>query len=100
MNVEGFAFLVLFLALTVVVWRRLGAAYGVFAALSLVLPLSEPWNVFPLYSLPRFGLVVFPFFMALAALARSPRRYAVLIVCSATLLAVDVARWALWRWVA
>jgi hypothetical protein len=99
-NVEAFAWLVLFLALTVIVWRRLGAPYGIFAALSLALPLSEPWNVFPLFSLPRFGLVVFPFFMALAALARSPRRYALLIVCSATLLAVEVARWALWRWVA
>jgi hypothetical protein len=99
-NVEAFAYLVLFVALTVVVWRRLGAAYGIFAALSLALPLSEPWNVFPLFSLPRFGLVVFPFFMALGALARSPRRYAVLIVCSTALLAIDVARWALWRWVA
>ena len=99
-NVEAFAWLVLFIALTVVVWRRLGAAYGIFAALSLALPLSEPWNVFPLFSLPRFGLVIFPFFMALGALARSPRRYAVLIVCSTALLAVDVARWALWRWVA
>ncbi len=99
-NVEAFGWLVLFLALTVVVWRRLGAPYGIFAALSLALPLAEPWNVFPLFSLPRFGLVVFPFFMALAALAHTRRRYTALLVCSATLLAVDVARWSLWHWVA
>jgi hypothetical protein len=99
-NVEDFAYLVLFLALTVVVWRRLGPPYGVFAALSLALPLSEPWNVFPLFSLPRFGLVIFPFAMALATLTRSRNVYAAVIACSAALLAVDVARWALWYWVA
>ena len=99
-NVEAFAWLVLFVVLTVVAWRRLGAPYGVFAALSLALPLSEPWNVFPLFSLPRFGLVVFPFFMALATLARTRRAYAALIVVSTLVLAIDVARWSLWKWVA
>jgi hypothetical protein len=99
-NVEAFAYLVLFLALTVFVWRRLGAAYGLFAAVGLALPLAEPWNVFPLFSLPRFGLVIFPFFMALGALTRNRRAYAAVLACSAILLAVDVARWALWYWVA
>jgi len=99
-NVEAFAWLVLFVVLTVVAWRRLGAPYGVFAALSLALPLSEPWNVFPLFSLPRFGLVVFPFFMALATLARTRRAYVALIVVSTLVLAIDVARWSLWKWVA
>ena len=70
-NVESFAWLVLFLALTVVVWRVLGAAYGAYAAVSLAIPLAEPWNVFPLFSLPRFGLVIFPFFMVLGLLART-----------------------------
>jgi Mannosyltransferase (PIG-V) len=99
-NVEAFAYLLLFLALTVVAWRRLGAAYGVFAALSLALPLSEPWNVFPLFSLPRFGLVVFPFVMALATLTRSHRVYVAVVACSIALLAFNVYRWALWYWVA
>jgi hypothetical protein len=99
-NVEDFAYLLVFFALTVVVWRTLGAAYGVFAALSLALPLSEPWNVFPLFSLPRFGLVIFPFALALASLARTRRAYLAIAAVSAALLAVDVARWALWYWVA
>jgi hypothetical protein len=99
-NVEAFVWLVVFAVLTVVVWRALGTAYGLFAAVSLAIPLAEPWNVFPLFSLPRFGLVVFPFFMALALLGRTPRRATALVVVGATLLAVDVARWALWYWVA
>jgi hypothetical protein len=99
-NVEAFAYLVLFVALTVVVWRRLGAAYGVFAALALALPLSEPWNVFPLFSLPRFGLVIFPFFMALGLLTRSRTTYLAVVACSIALLAFDVWRWSLWWWTA
>ena len=65
-NVEGLLFLGLFLVLTVIAWRRFGAAYGLFAALSLAIPLSLPSSRWPLLSLPRFGLVVFPFFLALA----------------------------------
>jgi hypothetical protein len=99
-NVEAFLWLLVFVALTVVVWRALGPAYGLFAAVSLALPLAEPWNVFPLFSLPRFGLVVFPFFMALALLARTPHRATALVVVASTVLAVDDARWALWYWVA
>src|SRR5262249_40952976 len=68
-NVESFAWLIVFVALTVVVWRVLGAAYGAYAAVSLAIPLAEPWNVFPLFSLPGFGLVIFPFFMVLGLLA-------------------------------
>jgi Mannosyltransferase (PIG-V) len=99
-NVEAFAWLVLFLALTVVVWRVLGAAYGAYAAVSLAIPLAEPWNVFPLFSLPRFGLVIFPFFMVLGLLANTRIRLTVLVACSTLLLTYLVARWALWWWVA
>jgi len=99
-NVEAFLWLLVFAALTVVVWRRLGVAYGVFALLSLLLPLSEPWNVFPLFSLPRFGLVVFPFFIALALLASTRNRAAALAAVGVAYLAFDVVRWALWYWVA
>jgi len=99
-NVEAFCWLVLFCVLAVVVWRVLGAAYGVFAAVSLLVPLAEPWQVFPLFSLPRFGLVIFPFFMVLGAVTRTRPRLTALVAISAALLAVDVARWALWYWVA
>ena len=70
---QGLAFLVLFLALTVVAWRRFGAPYGLFCAASLAIPLSVPSERWPLLSLPRFGLVVFPFFLALAWLGRNER---------------------------
>jgi hypothetical protein len=99
-NAQGLAALVIFGALTVVAWRRFGAPYGVFAALSLALPLSLPSDRWPLLSLPRFGLVVFPFFLALAALGGRPRVHAAILSCSALLLGVAVTQWALWQWVA
>jgi hypothetical protein len=100
-NVQAFAFLVLFLTLTVVAWRRFGAPYGLFAALSLAIPLSYPSSRWPLLSLPRFGLVIFPLFFALAAVtAARPRLHTAVVACSGLFLGVAVVQWALWQWVA
>jgi hypothetical protein len=99
-NLENLAFLVLFIGLTVVAWRRFGAPYGVFAAVSLAIPLSVPSERWPLLSLPRFGLTVFPFFLALAALGGRPRLHTAIVSVSSLLLGVAVVQWALWQWVA
>ena len=100
-NLQAFAFLVLFVALTVVAWRRFGAPYGLFAVVSLAIPLSYPSSRWPLLSLPRFGLVIFPLFLALAALTSGrPRLHNAVVACSALFLGVAVVQWALWQWVA
>jgi 4-amino-4-deoxy-L-arabinose transferase-like glycosyltransferase len=100
-NVQVAVFLVLFLILTVVAWRRFGAPYGLFATISLAVPLSYPSTRWPLLSLPRFGLVIFPLFLALAALtADRPRAHNAVVACSALFLGVAVVQWALWQWVA
>jgi hypothetical protein len=100
-NVQALAFLILFIALAVVAWRRFGAAYGLFAAVSLAIPLSYPSSRWPLLSMPRFGLVIFPLFLALAALtAGRPRSHTGVVACSALLLGIAVVQWALWQWVA
>jgi hypothetical protein len=100
LNLAQLAFFVLFVFLTVVAWRRFGAPYGLFAVLSLAIPLSVPSERWPLLSIQRFGLVVFPFFMALAALGDRPRVHTGVVVVSAVLLGVMCAEWALWQWVA
>lgn len=98
-NVRDLAFLVLFLALTVVVWRRFGAPYGLFAAVSLAIPLSEP-NVYgwPLLSLPRFGLAIFPLFIGLAILGGRPRAHVAILSVSSILLGLTIVQWATWQW--
>ena len=100
-NLVLLGFLVLFVALAVIAWREVGAPYGLFSALSLALPLSVPSSRWPLLSLPRFGLVVFPFFLALAWIGgRHPRANAAIVGLSALLLGVFATQWALWDWVA
>jgi len=98
-NIEGALALAVCVVLTVVAWRRVGAAYGLFAALSLAIPLSLPSSRWPLLSLPRFGLVIFPLFMALATIGARPRAHTVIVAASALLLGVAVTQWALWQWV-
>ena len=99
-NLECFAFLALFVALTVIAWRRFGAPYGLFCAVSLAIPLSVPSHRWPLLSMPRFGLVLFPFFLALAVLGGRPRVHTAILVVSSIMLGVAITQWALWQWVA
>jgi predicted membrane-bound dolichyl-phosphate-mannose-protein mannosyltransferase len=100
-NLQALVFLALFLVLAVVAWRRFGAPLGLFAAVSLLIPLSYPSSRWPLLSLPRFGLVIFPLFLALAALtAGRPRLHTAVVACSAFMLGIAVVQWALWQWVA
>jgi hypothetical protein len=100
-NAESLLALLVFIPLTVIAWRRFGAAYGLFAAISLAIPLSYPSSRWPLLSLPRFGLVIFPFFLALAALtAGRPRLHTFVAATSALFLGVAIVQWALWQWVA
>lgn len=99
-NLENLAFLALFLVLSAIAWRRFGAPYGLFCALSLAIPLSAPSHRWPLLSMPRFGLVVFPLFLALAAVAAGrPRLHTAIVAGSALLLGVAVVQWSLWQWV-
>jgi Mannosyltransferase (PIG-V) len=98
-NLEQLFFLGLFVALAVVAWRRFGPAYGLYCVLSLAVPLSVPSERWPLLSIPRFGLVVFPFFLALAAVGARPRVHTAIVGVSAVMLGVALAEWTLWLWV-
>ncbi len=98
-NLEELAFTILLIVLAVVAWRRLGAAFGLFALASLAIPLSTPTNDFPLLSIPRFGLGVFPVFLALACLGRRPRVDRGVVIASSLLLGLAIGRWALGLWV-
>jgi Mannosyltransferase (PIG-V) len=98
-NIEYAAFLVVFILLTVVAWRRFGAPYGVFAVCSLALPLSVPAAGKPLLSLPRFGLAIFPIFLALAAVGERPRLHRLIVAVSLLLLGFHLVDWSFNGWV-
>ena len=86
--------------LGVVAWRRIGAAYGLYALVSVALPLSFVSDKTPLWSMQRFAVVVFPAFMALATVVRGRRGTMLVATILAAWLAVYVVRWTLWYWVA
>jgi hypothetical protein len=98
-NVLLLASLGLFLALLAVAWRRLDPAWSLFATLALAEALSVPSGRWPLLSLPRFGLVLFPLWVALATLGERPRNHAAILTASTVLLALVTVRWGLWQWV-
>ena len=87
-NLTAFIALVLALALVAACWRRLPAAYTIMALVSLLVPLSYPTHSTPLLSMPRFALVIFPLFVALAVLLarHAVLRWLVLAVMAAGLV--------------
>jgi 4-amino-4-deoxy-L-arabinose transferase-like glycosyltransferase len=100
-NVQALVFLAVFAVLAVIAWRRFGDAYGLFAGVSLALPLSTPVSGIgmPLQSLPRYMMVIFPCFLALAWIGRRPRLHTVIVAVSSILLGLSVVQWSLWQWV-
>ncbi|MHB8233312.1 MAG: hypothetical protein ACYDHT_01525 [Solirubrobacteraceae bacterium] len=100
-NLLLLAFLVAAVVAIVGVLRRLPLAYGVYVIAALALPLSYPVTAQPLMSLPRFLVVLFPLSMWLGAwLAGHPRAQRPALVVSGLLLALFVAQFATWHWVA
>ena len=97
---KDLAVAVVLVALAVVAWRRLGAAYGVYALASLALPLTWPSDTHALWSIARFGLVLFPIVFALATLAANRWVMAFLSLGLAAWCVDSVVKWALWYWVA
>jgi hypothetical protein len=100
-NVLGLPFLVFALGTLAAGIRRLPVAYTGYAVVSLLFYLSFPIRVAPLLSLPRFLVVVFPLFVALAAATERRRRLqAVIIVVLVLGLVLLTARFAAFEWVA
>jgi hypothetical protein len=49
--------------------------------------------------MPRFGLSMFPIFLALGALGAHPRVHIAIVSLSSFMLAVAIVQWSLWEWV-
>jgi 4-amino-4-deoxy-L-arabinose transferase-like glycosyltransferase len=99
LNLEATAFFVLAVFLGVVAWRTLGAPYGAMTLIAVVAPVATPAVGQPLLSMPRFTLIAFPIFIALAQLCRSQRAERAVVGVSAVLLGVATMQWALWQFV-
>src|SRR5262249_20404395 len=96
-NIEALVFLAFFLALIPLVWRRVGVPYAVFTALVLAVPASVPSDRgdFPLFSMPRFTILAFPCFVALAVIGERPNANTATVAASSPMLGVAIVQWPL-----
>jgi hypothetical protein len=87
--------------LTVVAWRRLGAAFGLYSAAFIVVFLSTPADLVPLVSEPRFLLTDFPLFLALASVTeRRPGLRLTLLCAFSAIGAVAAVAFSRGAWIA
>ncbi len=103
-NIENLVYLVPFIALLPLVWKRVGRPYAVYAALALAIPMSFPatpngvpayTSHFPLFSMPRFAILAFPCFIALAIVGKRPAAHLAIVAVSAALLITAIIQWTL-----
>jgi len=100
-NALNLAFLLLLLALLGSSLALLPPGLSVYALLGAALPLLTPSPSFPLMSLPRFMLGLFPLFLALGALlSRSRAALLAWLAASSAAGAALTALFVTWRWVA
>jgi len=81
--------------------KRLPLAYSVYAALAIGFPLLLRGVYQPLLSMPRFELLAFPLFVALAMFTDTrPRAHRAVVAVSLVLLAALTVKFAVFAWVA
>jgi hypothetical protein len=99
-HLQELCFCAFFVAMAVVIWRRLPLEYSLFTLVSLAMPLAAPTTSSPLLSLPRFGLVVFPIYLALADLGRNRWVHGAVLVVFPLLTVWASVYWGRGSWIA
>jgi hypothetical protein len=94
LNVTALITLVAFAILTVFVFSRLGAPYGLYCFISLAMPVAAPADPWPYVSMQRFALALFPCFVVLGLGVARKSLFIVLTVLGATGLVFLVVHWA------
>lgn len=84
---------------SILAWWRLPATYAIYLSVSTLLLLSSTHALWPLQSMLRYSVVVFPLFLLLAQLGAHPIWHRAILIISATLLGMFTALFATWHWV-
>jgi hypothetical protein len=90
----------LFIPVALFALWRVRPVYSLYGLALFIVPLFSPSFVHPLMSVPRFVIVIFPFFIALAMLLRNRWLFGAALVLSAVQLAVLLIQFGTWFWVA
>jgi hypothetical protein len=98
-NLIELSFTILFIVLTVFIWKKLPRIYGIYAAINMLLFLARIGSPQPLVSMTRYVLEIFPAFLILAAWARKPWANRLILYLSWLGLLFFAAQFAIWGWV-
>ena len=93
------AFMLLFVALAIPVWRRLSRVSAVFYLSFLGLYLVREGGVQPLIGTPRYVLIMLPAFIVLGTAGRNPWINRLILYPSLALLLFMAGQFAIWGWV-
>ncbi len=98
-NGPDLVFALLFIAGTIIVWKKLPIVYGIYTTSFMILYLSTTTFPYALYSLSRFVLVLFPVFMSLPILIKNEKIHLSVLCISFAGLLFFSAQFAIWGWV-
>lgn len=87
-------------ALILIGLKKVPFYYTAWVVPPMIVPLLAPSSVFPLMSMPRFVLPLFPLFVVTVLLVKDRRIGIALSSVSAVLLMLLTTQFALWYWVA
>lgn len=93
-------FTIVFVALLVFSWKRFPLSYHIYTIGALILLTIRLVETQPLNSMSRYALALFPVFMYLGTLGRSPRVHRCILYPSVALLLYLSGQFAMWGWVA
>jgi len=92
-------FTILFIFGTILVWQRLPRIYGIYCATFMLVYLTRYADVYPLLSMTRYVLALFPVFLALPLIDDSAWAKRLIIYASMLGLLFLSAQFAIWGWV-
>jgi hypothetical protein len=98
-NTLDLAVAVLLIEASIVAWWRLPRAYAIYLTASTCLLLSSTVARWPLQSLARYSLVLFPLFLLLAQLGANRYWHRAILIVSASMLGMCTALFATWYWI-
>jgi Gpi18-like mannosyltransferase len=90
----------IFLAMTVLCFRRLPAEYGIYMTVTVLVLMLRRTTLQPLVSMSRYVLVLFPAFMLWGRWGKNPRVQRLIAYPSVALLLYLSGQFAIWGWVA
>jgi hypothetical protein len=90
---------IFFIVLIVIGFKVLPLYQSLYLVPGILIPLFQPSSVHPLFSIPRFGLVLFPLFIVMAIVFRKRWVYLPLAAASVVLLVLLTVQFSNWYWV-